>query len=74
VAVAVRVKFGVPPLPVTVKGYVPKRVEALTVILSVEVLPEAGLGVNVGVAPAGSPLMVKVTGELKPFVRVIVTV
>ena len=72
-AVAVRVKFGVPPLPVTVKGYVPKRVDPLTTILSVDVLPEAGLGVNVGVAPAGSPLMVKVTGELKPFVRVIVT-
>ena len=48
--------------------------DPLTVILSVDVLPEAGLGVNVGVAPDGSPLMVKVTGELKPFVRVIVTV
>ena len=73
-AVAVRVKFGVPPLPVTVKGYVPARVEALTVILSVDVLPDAGLGVKTGVAPEGRPLMVKVTGELKPFTRVIVTV
>ena len=71
---AVRVKFGVPPFPVTVKGYVPKRVEPLTVIVSVDVLPEAGFGVKTGVAPDGRPLMVKVTGELNPFVRVIVTV
>ena len=71
---AVRVKVGVPPVPVTVKGYVPKRVEAATVILSVDVLPDAGLGVKVGVAPAGSPLMVKLTGALNPPVRVIVTV
>ena len=66
--------MGVPPVPVTVKGYVPKRVEPATVILSVDVLPEAGLGVNVGVAPAGSPLIVKLTGALNPPVRVIVTV
>lgn len=58
----------------TVKGYVPKRVDPLTTILSVDVFPEAGLGVKVAVAPAGRALMVKVTGELKPFVRVIVTV
>jgi hypothetical protein len=74
VAVAVRVKVGVPPLPVTVKGYVPRCVEALTVIFSVDVLPEAGLGVKVEVVPDGSPLMVKVTGELNPPVRVMVTV
>ena len=61
-------------MPVTVNGYVPKRVEPLTTILSVEVLPEAGLGVNVGVVPAGSPLMVNATGALNPPVRVIVTV
>ena len=71
---AVRVKVGDPPVPVTVKGYVPQRVDPLTTILSVDVLPEAGLGVNVGVAPAGSPLMVKLTGALNPPVRVIVTV
>jgi hypothetical protein len=74
VAVAVRVKTGVPPLPVTVKRYVPRRVEELTVTLSVEELPEAGLGVKLPVAPEGRPLMVKVTGELNPPVRVIVTV
>lgn len=61
-------------MPVTVKGYVPKGVKALTTILSVDVFPEAGLGVNVGVVPAGSPLMVKATGALNPPVRVIVTV
>jgi hypothetical protein len=72
VAFAVRVND--PPVPVTVNGYGPKRVEPLTTILSVDVLPEAGLGVNVGVVPAGSPLMVKATGALNPPVRVIVTV
>jgi hypothetical protein len=49
-------------------------VVALTTIVSVEELPEAGLGMKVAVAPAGSALMVKLTGELKPFVRAIVTV
>jgi hypothetical protein len=61
-------------LPVTVKRYVPRFVEALTVTLSVEELPDAGLGVKLPVAPEGRPLMVKVTGELNPPVRVIVTV
>jgi hypothetical protein len=49
-------------------------VDPLTTILSVDVLPEAGLGVKVAVAPAGSALMEKATGALKPPVRVIVTV
>ena len=61
-------------MPVTVKGYVPRCVVGLTTTVSVEELPEAGLGMKVGVAPDGSPLIVKLTGELKPFVRVIVTV
>jgi len=74
VAVAVRVKAGVPPMPVTVKGYVPLCVEELTVTVSVEELPDAGLGVKLPVAPEGRPLMEKLTGELKPPVRVIVTV
>ena len=74
VAVAVRVKVGVPPLPVTVKRYVPCGAEELTVTFSVEELPDAGLGVKLPVAPEGRPLMVKVTGELNPPVRVIVTV
>ena len=66
--------MGDPPVPVTVNGYVPKRVEALTTIRNVDVLPEAGLGVKVAVAPAGSALMVNATGALNPPVRVIVTV
>ena len=61
-------------MPVTVKRYVPWCVERLTVICSVEELPETGLGVKLSVAPEGRPLMDKVTGELNPFVRVTVTV
>ena len=61
-------------MPVTVKGYVPWWVEELTVTFTVEELPDAGLGEKLPVAPEGRPLMVKVTGELNPSVRVIVTV
>ena len=61
-------------MPVTVKRYVPWRVERLTVTRSVEELPATGLGVKLAVAPEGRPLMDSVTGELNPFVRVIVTV
>jgi hypothetical protein len=74
VAVAVRVKGGVPPVPVTVKRYVPWCVKRLTVTCSVEELPDAGLGVKLPVALEGRPLMDKVTGELNPPARVIVTV
>jgi hypothetical protein len=49
-------------------------VEELTVILNVEEFPEAGFGVKLAVAPEGRLLMVKVTGEINPPVRVIVTV
>jgi len=59
---------------VTVKRYVPRCVEEVTVTFSVEELPEAGLGVKLPVAPEGRPPIVKVTGELNPPVRVIVTV
>ena len=58
----------------TVKRYVPWCVDRLTLTCSVEELPDAGLGVKVAVAPEGRPLIVKVTGELNPPVRVIVTV
>jgi hypothetical protein len=61
-------------MPVTVKRYVPRFVEELTVTLSAEELPDAGLGVKLSVAPEGRPLMDKVTGELNPPARVIVTV
>ena len=73
VAVAVWVEGGVPPVPVTVKGYVPRAVEELTVIVNTEELV-AGFGLKLPVAPAGRPLTDKFTGELKPPVGVIVTV
>jgi hypothetical protein len=73
VAVAVCVEGGVPPVPVTVKGYVPRAVEELTVIVSAEE-PVAGFGLKLPVAPAGRPLTDKFTSELKPPVGVIVTV
>jgi hypothetical protein len=73
VAVAICVEGGVPPLPVTVKGYVPRVVEELTVIFSAEELV-AGFGLKLPVAPAGKPLADKFTGELNPPLSVIVTV
>jgi hypothetical protein len=73
VALAVCVEGGVPPLPVTVKGYVPRAVEELTVIFSAEELV-AGFGLKLPVAPAGRPLTDKFAGELNPPVGVIVTV
>ena len=73
VAVAVWVAGGAPPVPVTVKRYVPCAVEELTVIVSAEELV-AGFGLKLPVAPAGRPLTDKVTGELKPPVDAIVTV
>lgn len=45
-----------------------------TVTVSVVDEPLAGLGENVPVAPAGNPLTDIVSGEVKPPVRVIVTV
>ena len=73
VAVVVRVAGGEPPVPVTVKRYVPCAVEELTVIVSAEELV-AGFGLKLPVAPAGRPLTDKVTGELKPPVGAIATV
>ena len=73
VAVVVRDAGGEPPVPVTVKRYVPRAVEELTVIVNAEVLV-AGFGLKLPVAPAGRPLTDKVTEELKPAVGVIVTV
>ena len=73
VAVVVRGAGGEPPVPVTVKRYVPCAVEELTVIVNAEVLV-AGFGLKLPVAPAGRPLTDKVTEELKPAVGVIVTV
>ncbi len=64
---------GPPPVPVTVKLNVP-IVLLPTVILSMVEVPLDGFGVNEVVEPEGAPLMLNVTGELKPFVLLIVTV
>ena len=73
VAVAVRVMVGEPPLPVTVKTYVPLAVEEPTVRVSVEEVV-AGFGLKLPLVPEGRPLTEKVTAELKPLVGLIVTV
>ncbi len=74
VAVAVCVIVGLPPVPVTVKGYVPLATDLDAVTVSVVDEPVVGLGAKAPVAPAGKPLTDIVTGELKPPVRVIATV
>jgi len=71
--VAVCVNGGLPPIPVTVKRYVPGSVEDFTDIVSVEE-PVAGFGLKPPVAPAGSPFTDKLTGELNPRAGRIVTV
>jgi hypothetical protein len=74
VAAAVWVIVGLPPVPVTVKGYVPFATERSAVTVTVDDAPDAGFGEKLPVAPAGKPLTDIERGELKPFVRVIVTV
>ena len=59
-------------MPVTVKRYVPRAVEELTVMFSAEEFV-AGFGLKLPAAPAGRPLTDKFTGELNPPVGVIVT-
>ncbi len=68
---AVCVRF--PDVPVTVKVYDPRAVEALTFKVSVEDVV-AGFGLKLPVVPAGRPLTDIVTAELKPPVGLIVTV
>ena len=60
-------------MPLTVNGYVPRGVEELTVTVSVDDVV-AGFGLKLPLVPVGSPVTDKVTGELKPPVRPIVTV
>jgi hypothetical protein len=48
-------------------------VEALMVKVRVEEFPVVELGAKVPLAPAGRPLTEKLTAELKPPVRLIVT-
>ncbi len=65
---------GLPPVPVTVNGYVPFFTELAAFTVSVADEAVAGFGVKVPVAPEGKPLTDIVIGELKPPVRVIATV
>ena len=70
---AVWVITGLPPLAVTVNGYVPLDTDLSTTTVSVVEEPVAGSGAKVPVAPTGKPLTDIANGELKPPVRVIVT-
>jgi hypothetical protein len=72
--VAVWVIVGLPPVPVTVKVYVPFATVRSALTVKVDDPPDAGFGEKLPVAPAGKPLTDMETGELKPFVGVIVTV
>ena len=74
VAVAVRVIVGLPPVPVTVRVYDPFATDEETETVSVEELPVVEGGLNVAVAPAGTPLTEKATEALKPPVLVMLTV
>ena len=74
VALAVCVIAGLPPFPVTVNAYVPFATERATVTVKVVDEPPAGLGEKLPVAPVGRPLTDMVRGDVKPPVRVIVTV
>jgi len=65
---------GLPPIPVTVKGYVPLASERVAVTVRVVDEPPAGLGENVPVTPEGRPLTDIVNGDAKPPLRVIATV
>ncbi len=67
---AVRVRP--PERPSTVKVYVPAAVDAPALIVSVE-LDVAGLGPKEKVAPSGSPVALRLTGDEKPPDAAIVT-
>jgi len=61
-----------PLTPVIVSGKVPAGVLAVGETVSVEA-PVSKSGVNVPVAPVGSPLTLNVTLPVKPLVRVMLT-
>ena len=65
---------GLPPIPVTVNGYVPFASERVAVTVRVVDEPPAGLGENVPVTPEGRPLTDIVNGDAKPPLRAIATV
>lgn len=64
----------VPLVPVIVNGKVPVGVVLVVVTVSVELPEVSGVGLNVPVAPAGSPLTVRSTDPVKPPVGVTVAV
>src|SRR5262252_4114084 len=72
VAGAVLVRLPLTPLIVSAK--VPAGVLVLVVTVSVEEVPDVGLGEMLAAAAAGRPVRPRVTAPAKPPVRVIVTV
>jgi len=72
VAVAVCVFVGVPPVADTVSVYDPLATEEGTETVRLEVLPVVEVGLNVALAPEGTPLTEKVS-EAVNAVRLIVT-
>jgi hypothetical protein len=60
--------------PVIVNVNVPCFIDDDVVIVSVEDVPDVGLGLNEPEAPDGKPETLKVTEPEKPFCGVIVTV
>jgi hypothetical protein len=74
VSVTVVVWLSVPlvPVMVIVKVFTGVALEVATV--SVEDAPVAGFGLNVAVAPVGTPLALKVTPPVNPPVRVMLMV
>ncbi len=63
-----------PDVPVMVIVYVPRGVPEAVVIVIVDEVPLAGLGLKPVVLFAGCPLAERVTEPAKPEIRVIVTV
>jgi hypothetical protein len=69
-SVAVEVRVRVPLVPVMVSGYVPAGVVVLVVTARADEAPVFGFGVNVPAAPAGNPLIDRLTEPVNPPVRV----
>ena len=64
-----------PPVPPTLRLYVPVATELPTLMIALDVHgdPFTGFGLNVPVIPDGHPIVLSVTAELNPFTGVIVT-
>jgi len=72
VSVTVVLWLALEAVPVTVTGYVPAVVEAPTLNVSVELEPAAiGFGLNEAVAPAGTPVALRVTLSAEPLVTAV---